>query len=82
MSTLLKQNEAASIFSMFAYAYEINFYDEFDVNSLKYKGLFEDTNRNENNIVRFSAPLDELTIDFVHSVLCSVRDTFGKGDNE
>lgn len=80
MSVLLTPNEAASIFSMFAYAYELKFYDDFDVNSLKYNGLFEDTNRNENNVLRFRASQDEITIDFVHDTLCSVRDTFKKGE--
>ena len=80
MSTLLTPNEVASIFSMFAYAYELKFYDDFDVNYLKYNGLFEDTNRNENDVLIFRASQDELTIDFVHNTLCLVRDTFEKGE--
>ena len=80
MSKLLTRKEASDIFETFTYAYKLNFYEDFDVEFLRYKGLFEDPNDNGNKTVRINVNQDELTIDFVHGVLCSVKDTFGLED--
>ncbi len=76
MSKLLTRSEATDIFSTFAYAYKINFYSDFDIDSRRYVGLFEDSNKN--NSITLNVHQDGLTIDFVHNVLRSVRDAFMK----
>ena len=76
MSKLLTRSEATDIFGSFADDYEINFYSDFDIDSRRYVGLFEDSNKN--NSITLNVHQDELTIDFVHNVLRSVRDAFMK----
>lgn len=80
MSKLLTRSEATDIFGSFADDYELNFYEDFDVEFLRYKGLFEDPNDNGNKTVRINITYDELTIDFVYSVFRLVKDAFGLED--
>lgn len=80
MSKLLTRSEATDIFESFADDYELKFYEDFDVEFLRYKGLFEDPNDNGSKTVRINVNYDELTINFVYSVFRLVKDSFGLED--
>ena len=56
------------------------FYEDFDVNFLKYKGMFKVPNDDGDKTVRFDVLDDEITMEFMTSIIDLVKKTFAKED--
>jgi len=80
MSHIYRRAEASEIFKNFAMVHDLIFYEDFDVNFLKYKGMFEDPNDGGDKTVRFDVLQDEITKDFITSIIDLVIKTFLKED--
>lgn len=80
MSRVYNRNEVTDEFKKLADNLGIDFYIYFDIDYMKYKGLFVDPNRNGDDVVRFDVYQDELTEEVIFNIMDSVRDAFAKED--
>lgn len=80
MSHIYRKAEASEIFKNVAMVEGLIFYEDFDIDFLKYKGLFKDPNDDGDKTVRFDVLQDEITKDFIISTIDLVKKTFAKED--
>lgn len=80
MSHIYRRAEASEIFKNVAMVHDLIFYEDFDVDFLKYKGMFKDHNDDGDKTVRFDVSQDEITKDFIISTINLVKKTFAKED--
>lgn len=76
--TIIYRHEASEVFKNFATYNGLIFYEDFDINFVKYKGMFECPNNNGDKTVTFSVYEDELTLEFIEKTIDLVINTLLK----